>query len=271
MLPYLKYDYEEFVKTEKNHNGDEKQCWTVNALKFGHELIACLIQIATDLNKSAERTPPPKWTNKPGFASSKETKIVESIRAEEKKIADISNEISNLRNQLADELVLKDLLFEQGKPLENAVIRALGILGYKAENYDDGTLELDQIIISPDGYRYIGECEGKNEKDIDITKYRQLSDSINADFARDEVEEKAFGILFGNPQRLTDPDERTLDFTKKCKISAERDKIALIKTPDLFTVVKYLSENTDEAFKNKCRDAIHNGLGTIVIFPEAPA
>ena len=45
--------------------------------------------------------------------------------------------------------------------------KALVILGYKAEIYDNGVLELDQIIVSPEGYRYIGECEGKNKKDID--------------------------------------------------------------------------------------------------------
>lgn len=269
-LPYLKYDYKKFVETKKNKKGEEADYWTSIATKFGHQLVACIIQIASDLNKSTERTPPPQWINKSNFVSSKETKIIESIKKEEKKIADITKEISNLNIKLAEEQVLKDLLFEQGKLLENAVIKALKILGYQAENYDDGVLELDQVIISPEGHRYIGECEGKNEKDIDITKFRQLSDSLNADFARDEVEEKAFGILFGNPQRLTDPQERTLDFTKKCKISAERDKIALIKTPDLFKVVKYLVENTDEAFKHKCRDAIHNGLGTIILFPDIP-
>ncbi|OQP49080.1 hypothetical protein, partial [Niastella populi] len=249
VLPYLKYDYKKFVKTKENQKGEVEQYWTATALKFGHELVACIIQVASDLGKATERTPPPQWINKSDFIGSKETEIIEAIQKEEKKIANINKEISNLSIKLAEEQVLKDLLFEQGKPLESAVIKALKILGYKAENYDDGVLELDQVITSPDGYRYIGECEGKNEKDIDITKYRQLSDSINADFARDEVEEKAFGILFGNPQRLTDPDKRTLDFTKKCKISAERDKVALIKTVDLFKVVKYLSENTDETFK----------------------
>lgn len=265
VLPYLNYDYDEFIKTE-----DGEDHWTQSALKFGYSLVQCLIQIANDLNKSNEKTPPPQWVNQSDFISSKEILILESIKKEEKKIADLTKEISKLNLKLVEEQILKDLLFEQGKPLENAVIKALQILGYQAENYDDGNLELDQIIISPEGHRYIGECEGKNEKDIDITKFRQLSDSINADFAREEVEEKAFGILFGNPQRLTSPDKRTLDFTKKCKISAERDKIALIKTSDLFRVVKYLAEKTDDGFKKSCREAIHNGLGTIVAFPDVP-
>ena len=162
---------------------------------------------------------------------------------------------------------LKDLLFETGKPLELAVIKALETLGFSASNYDDGILELDQVIISPEKIRYIGECEGKDNKAIDISKFRQLQDSLNEDFEREDVEEKAFGILFGNPQRLLPINERTNFFTQKCINGAQREKIALIKTTDLFKVSKYLSEKEDEEYQKKCRDAIYNGLGTIIEFP----
>ncbi|MBI1275067.1 hypothetical protein GC177_03745 [bacterium] len=271
MLPFINYDDKNFTEVKKNKKGEGEYYWTSDALKFGHELVDCIVQIADGLNKLTEKTPPPQWINDGDFVSNKEVEIIDLIKKEEELIVISTKTIGALKANLSEEVRLKDLLFEQGKSLEDAVIRALKILGYKAEGYDDGVLELDQVIVSPEGYRYIGECEGKNEKDIDITKFRQLMDSINADFARDEIEDKAFGILFGNPQRLTDPNKRSLDFTNKCKISAERDKIALIKTPDLFKVAKYLAENTDDAFKAECRDAIHNGLGAIVIFPKVPA
>jgi hypothetical protein len=140
-------------------------------------------------------------------------------------------------------------------------------MGYQAENYDDGDLELDQVIISPEKTRFIGECEGKDNKDINITKFRQLVDSLNADFAREEINERALGILFGNPERLTSPERRKLDFTKKCQNGAKRENIALVRTVDLFFVSKYLKENKDPDFQKKCRDAIINGLGKIVEFP----
>lgn len=270
VLPYLNYDYDEFVKIEENEKGEEEECWTETALGFGYKLIECLIQITNDINKLTERTLPPAWVSDPDFISVKEAKIIQSIENEEKKIIDVTRKINKLNGELSEERILKDLLFEQGKPLENAVIKAFKILGYHAENYNDGDLELDQVIISPEGHRYIGECEGKNERDIDISKLRQLLESMSADLDREEIEEKAFGILFGNPQRLVSLNERTLDFTKKCKTSAEREKIALIKTADLFGVVKYLSENNDEQFKKKCREAIHNGIGAIIVFPNVP-
>ncbi|QKZ14192.1 hypothetical protein [Spirosoma sp. KUDC1026] len=141
------------------------------------------------------------------------------------------------------------------------------ILGYSAEGFDDGRLELDQIIISPEGDRFIGECEGKDTKDIDVSKFRQLQDALNEDFAREEVSEKAYGILFGNPQRLTSPFERTLDFTDKCKRGAEREKIALIRTADLFNAAQYVTEFKDEAYKVQCRQAIREQLGSVVVFP----
>ena len=62
------------------------------------------------------------------------------------------------------------------------------ILGYKAENYNDGNLELDHIVTSPEGDRFIGEAEGKDTSAINIDKFRQLAVNIQEDLQRDEVE-----------------------------------------------------------------------------------
>jgi len=264
-LPYLNYDKNKFIKEK----GD-KSYWTDKAINFGNSLVDCFLLIDQRLTQESEKTPPPNWVVQEKFSTKEAIKIKGDIEKNRKKIEEIKDENEKLNKKLADENILKDLLFEQGKPLENAVIKALNILGYEAENYNDGELELDQVILSPEKYRFIGECEGRDNKDINITKFRQLVESLNADFARDEVEEKALGILFGNSERLKEPDKRTLNFTQKCKIGAEREKIALVKTSDLFYIVKYLSENKDEKFKKSCRDSIYNGLGKIVEFPQIP-
>ena len=93
---------------------------------------------------------------------------------------------------------------------------------------------------------------------------------LNEDFQREEVEEKAFGLLFGNPQRLINPEDREFDFTDKCKRGAQREKIGLINTADLFDVARYLSENQDEPFKIVCRNIIKENLGQIIKFPPIP-
>lgn len=268
VLPYIDYDYDKFVKTKKDKKGEEQEYWTEPAMKFGSSLIDKLIQIDRNLYQGSEKTPPPEWSQEGKYVSEREKKIIAAIAKQNKEVAKIKQKISKLESDLSEARVLKGLLFEQGKPLEIAVTKALHILGYSAEGYDDGTLELDHVILSPEGHRYIGECEGKDNKDVDITKFRQLVESMNADFARDDVEEKAFGILFGNPQRFTNPNKRNLDFTKKCKTGAAREGIALVKTSDLFIAAKHALETSDEKFKKACRDAIHTSLGSVVVFPK---
>jgi len=269
-LPILVFDEKKFIETIKDEDEKEKEYWNDKGIKFGHEFIDCLLEIDTKLIQGSTKTLAPEWISQKQFSGEKEKKLYDLMNKNNTKIEEFEKKNEELKIQLQKELELKDLLFEQGKLLENAVIKALKILGYEAENYDDGDLEMDQVIISPEKRRYIGECEGKDNKDINVTKFRQLADSLNADFARDEVEEKAFGILFGNPERLKDPKERKLDFTKKCKLGAKRENIALVKTTDLFTVTKYLNENTDEKFKKECREIIHTNLGEIVKFPVIP-
>lgn len=265
VLPILNYDEKSFTKIEK-----EEEYWNEKGLAFGGKLIKCLIGIDRNLSQNSEKTPMPEWAFEDQFIGKREAELNNKITKNREKIEEIKKKNDELLIELNEEITMKDLLFETGKSLEAAVIKALKILGYEAENFDDGDLEIDQVIVSPEKIRYIGECEGKDSKDINVDKFRQLQDALNADFERDEVEEKAFGILFGNAERLKSPSKRKLDFTTKCKTGAEREKIALVKTVDLFLVAKHAYENSDQAFKKACRDAIHNGLGQIVVFPAIP-
>ncbi|MFZ6665235.1 hypothetical protein [Peijinzhouia sedimentorum] len=264
-LPNLNFNDQVFSFYNKEK---DEEYWTEEAIKRGKILINSLVSIDKSLRSEKVKTPKPAWLEKDEFSieNAIETKrIIKKIKNEiEKK----TKELKELNSILEEQENLKDLLFETGKPLELAVIKALRILGYKAENYDDGELELDQIILSPEGFRFIGECEGKDNKDIDVSKFRQLLDGLNADFEKESVIEKAFGLLFGNPQRFVSPNERTLNFTLKCKSGAKREKIGLIKTSDLFIVCKIVLEKGDDEFAKKCRDAIINQMGGIIIFPD---
>lgn len=264
-LPNIDLDKQEFIKYNSK---TDKTTWTPEAIKAGKSFLSNIAEIDKTLKKSIEKTPKPNWLQSDEFELKISSETKNLIKKNEEIIIKKSKENENLRIELEEKESLKDLLFETGKPLENAVIKALKILGYSAENYDDGELELDQIIISPEGERFIGECEGKDSKDIDVTKFRQLLDGLNADFEKETVTEKAFGLLFGNPQRLLPPSERTLTFTTKCLSGANREKIGLIKTEDLFRVSKIIQENNDVDYANKCRKVISEQLGGIITFPE---
>jgi hypothetical protein len=93
---------------------------------------------------------------------------------------------------------------------------------------------------------------------------------LDEDFARDEVSERAKGVLFGNAYRLDEPTNRSDFFTTKCLSSARQYKIALVRTPDLFEVAKYLKECEDPDFAQLCRESIKLTEGEIVVFPKLP-
>ncbi|MCF6331793.1 MAG: hypothetical protein L3J11_00800 [Draconibacterium sp.] len=259
----LNFEIEEFVKENKNG----KEAWTKDAINLGKRFIQHLIATDNQLSGKVTKTVQPEWVDNLEFEIEKVQTLIKKIDNSQEQIKKFTEQSNQFKNELIEENSLKDLLFESGKPLEITVIKGLEILCYKAENYDDGELELDKIITSPENDRFIGECEGKDNKAIDISKLRQLSDEINEDFEKNDYPEEAFGLLFGNSQRLFVPADRSEFFTAKCLSAAKRRNIGLILTTDLFKVCKYLSENKNIPFKKKCRKAIKNGIGGVITFP----
>jgi hypothetical protein len=262
LLPPIDYDEDKFTKTGKG----EEVHWTEEAIQFGSRLVEVFCGIDEALRANSGRTPPPAWVNDPEFVSAKEAEITVNIDTTAGQIESLIEKKGLLSSELEKETQLKDLLFETGRPLEAAVIMAFRVLGYSAEGYDDGELRLDQVIMSPDGERFIGECEGKDSVAINIDKYRQLEENIQTDLQKDDVQKPATGILFGNGFRLTPPEKRAEQFTQKCLASAKRGTI-LIRTMDLYPIVRYIQQSHDEKYAKRCRDAIAAGTGGIVQFP----
>lgn len=260
-LPYidLSQSYgEDFVEEDQ---------YTDIELKSGHKLISCLNDVYNTL--ASKETQLPEWLSNPIYFTRNYAIVTDKIADIDEKIVTLLAEKDNLESELRGERELSELLYETGKPLERAVSKALYILGYtKAENFNNGHLELDQVIESPEGDRFIGECEGKDNSAIAIDKLRQLSDSIFEDLENDDVDDKAYGLLFGNPQRLLAPEIRTLTFTDKCLRAATRSNIGLILTKDLFKVAKYIADSGDIDYARKCRRAIVDGLGGVIVFPD---
>jgi hypothetical protein len=256
------------LRGENKKEPKNQKKWTKEAITFGNKLRFYLLDLDKAVRQTNEEITAPDWIAKEQYALENSRKTLHLIEDNLTKIKKLEAENETLTQVVREEDKLKGLLFETGKPLENSVIRGLKILGYSAENYEDANMEVDQVITSPEGERFIGECEGKDNKDIDVSKFRQLLDNLNEDFQREEITEKAFGLLFGNPQRLIEPAERTLDFTAKCKSGARRENIGLIRTTDLYFVCQYILETQDEDFKQRCREAIRSQLGGVVQFPK---
>jgi hypothetical protein len=267
LLPPLRYPEEEFTSTNKKGEA----VWNKKALQFGERLIQILVDIDKSLRGMDESTPPPEWTTEESFALPQAEQVRNSIAQVTKEIDALTTKKLELLGELKHEEQLTALLFEKGKPLEYAIIFALRLLGYSADNYDDGSLELDQVIMSPEKERFIGEAEGKDSSAINIDKFRQLESNIQEDLERTEVNTPAIGILFGNAFRLSIPSSRGEFFTEKCLTNAARLHAILIRTPDLFHVARYLRTNNDNSFAKRCREAITQARGKIVAFPEIPS
>jgi len=267
LLPAMDYDHENFVKL----NAKKEEVWTSEAMKFGGALISAIVEIDRSLQKGGEKTPPPEWVSGAEFVSVQEAKVGKEIADTDKRIEELQQRREKLLGEFEEAGRLKDLLFEKGKRLESAITLALRSLGYAADNYQDGTLELDHVIVSPEGERFVGEAEGKDTSAVNIDKFRQLAVNIQEDVQRPEVDKPAIGILFGNGFRLAAPGDRDEQFTEKCIKTAKGSNCVLVRTTDLYSVAKYVSEHPDEGFARKCREAVVQATGQIVRFPNVPA
>lgn len=265
LLPPVNYSEEEFTEWKRDEKYREKKFWTAEALGFGKRLVRVLSDIDYALRNEA--SPPPAWIDE--YKSKLETELTKKINSASKDIEKLQEKKDVLSDKLREERKLKNLLFETGKSLENAVIKALEILEYEVEDYRDGDLQIDQVISDPGGTRYIGETKGKNDA-VKIDALRQLQDNIREDFKRKDITDPAVGILFGNGFRNTRPGKREEQFTDKSIRHAEETKTVLVRTSDLFEVASYVRESSDKEFAEKCREAILKNRGKIVKFPKVP-
>ena len=267
-LPPLHYDEDDFV-VEDEHSGESN--WTEEAERYGKRLISALVGLANTLAQSGNATPAPPWAADSRFRLALESDLESAISACSTSIGELQERKASLGSDLTRAGGLRGLLYEQGKPLEAAIIEALRLFGFEAKPFSDGDSEFDCVFVSPEG-RCLGEAEGKDSRAINIEKFSQLERNLQEDFARDEVTEYAKGVLFGNAFRLQVPQERADCFTEKCISAAKRIKAALVRTNDLFSPARYLKENpSDSDYAKQCREAIFRTEGDIVVFPALPA
>lgn len=266
-LPPLRYDTDKFIRYDGR---SKKSFWTDEAIEFGKRLVAALATLADSLKQSTQTTPAPTWTSESKYRLAAEGELEVAISKCTSEIAERQVRKAALEAQLREAGTLRRLLFEQGHPLERALLDALQLLGFEARPLSDGESEFDAVFFSPEG-RCLGEAEGKDNKAINIDKFSQLERNLQEDFARQDVTEYAKGVLFGNAYRLLPLTERGDFFTDKCISAAQRARAALVRTPDVFAPAKYLKENPgDLEYARQCREAIFRCEGEVVSFPPPP-
>ena len=248
-------------RTESLYRKGTKE-WTEAGLQAGNRFVSEIVKLADTLLGNASKTPPPDWVNEDEYRISVESDIQKCIGGVDKEIRRLREKKCILEQELASVAEPRRLLFEKGKALEEAIVDGLRSMGFQAAGFDDGESEFDAVFSSPEGERFIGEAEGRDNKAISIDKFSQLERNLNEDFARGEIEEFAKGILFGNAYRLLAPVDRQETFTDKCLKAAKRTGCALIRTNDMFGPIRYLKTHPeDKDYARGCREAILKGGG----------
>lgn len=266
LLPDMNFDDDRWFEKDEDEEGYFP--FTKEAQQFAASYIAEIVALDRRLRLASEHTAEPEWAKVPIYLMAAESRLRKELLLAEQAVENAQRMKEELKTELIEASMLRGLLYETGKPLEAAVLKALQILGFKAENFADESSEFDAVFSSDEG-RLLGEAEGKDNKAINITKLRQLTMNIDEDFGRDEVVTRAKGVLFGNAYRLTDPDNRDTPFSDKCITSATAQSIALVHTPELFKAARHVLESEDCAFATLCREVLVGTIG-IVTFPAVP-
>lgn len=266
LIPPVDYDEDNFLEDDE---ANDEQVWNSEAIKFGKRWSIALVQVAERLRSEFDVTPPPDWTMNEALLLSAEVELRDEINEITAQVDSLQKREEEAESTLLESGKLRRLLYETGHPLEEAIQLALRTFGFSAENVRGDDSEFDVVFVSPEG-RFLGEAEGKDRSAINIDKLSQLERNIQEDYAKETVSEYARGVLFGNAHRLAPVSSRPASFTDKCLSGADRSKIALVETPDLFEPARYLTENQDAVYAEECRKAFVNGAGKIVQFPRPP-
>lgn len=257
LLPDIDFYTEKFLREK----GDE-QHWTPAATQFAGRIVSVIVGLDKMLHSTGEITPEPPWAASSDYALPQELRLNQELLVSEEAIERARKAKDAILESLKSSRRLRNLLYEKGKPLENAIIDGLTVMGFRAESFKDSNSEFDVVFESDEG-RLIGEAEGKDSKAINVDKLRQLAMNIHEDLQRAEVTKPAKGVLFGNGFRLLPLNERDIQFTEKCISAAQSSSTALLATAELFCAVRALLANPNEDYAKSCRKAILDGVGVV--------
>lgn len=128
LLPDLDVDAEEFTTAGK---GDQT-LWSKEGQRFFSPLVGAVVSLDKALKSSGEVTPEPSWSATARFKLKAKIDIESKLATLNAELDRINGEMTDLKARLSEISLLRGLLYEKGPQLEQAIIKALHLLGYSA-------------------------------------------------------------------------------------------------------------------------------------------
>ena len=188
---------------------------------YWQDILSSLFGILPQLKRVPEKVLLPAWVSDYRFPEEKE--LIKQNR-------EIQTKLEKIR-------LRKYLLATRGKPLEDAVSSALREMGFVIEKQPEGSYV--DFILKIDGVEKAGiEVVGSTAQ-INVKEFRQL-----LHFLQDcEVDKKEIkGCLIGNHFCEKPPSERGDAFTGDAIKAAEKHRVVLLTTTDLFDTLLRLDK-----------------------------
>jgi hypothetical protein len=120
-LPDIDFYPEHFLKDEGE--GTEST-WTPEAQQFAARLISAVVSLDSALRSSGEVTPEPSWAANPTYSLASERALRVELLEVEAELEQAQKRKEDVLEKLKSTGRLRALLYEKGKPLEEAVVQA---------------------------------------------------------------------------------------------------------------------------------------------------
>ena len=170
VLPAINFKHPDFVsELQHSKTGIQNMYDEEKLLDLSHQLIQHIIQIDYTLKSYYTLTPAPAWSSQDEFKINTASKIEKDISNLQTKIQKLDQNRTHLEKRLEREKIPHRLLFENGKPLREAVINCLKLIGFNNTSCYDKQVQFDVICKSEEG-TCLGEVEGKDNKAVDVNK-----------------------------------------------------------------------------------------------------
>lgn len=183
----------------------------------------------------------PEWSDRYRLPDEEAAAVyLESLRVEAR---ELEERIETAEKRLSDEQRFKKLLYEQGDDLEEVVWEALEVLGATVHRPTVNTNEEDGRLEDPSGKTAMLEIKGRGSS-IKLQDVRQLHDWMENAFHNEGWEGK--GIFVANAYLSQAPEQRQQPFPPNCIRAAERYRICLITSKELFNQVKVTQEGMSD-------------------------